>query len=805
MLQNYLKIALRSLTKHRFFTVLNIGGLALGMSCCLTVILIVRDQLNYDTFHPQSDRICRVNTLNADMKIATSPYPMGDALKSDFSMVASTVRLVRSMQGTDATTKTGLTLGISGFFTEPSFFSIFGFQLKSGNSATVLSEPNTIVLSEKVAAHFFGNNNPIGEILTLKGKGTYTVTGVVAETPGKTHIEFDCLASVSSLEAIEQQYAPEEAQEKVLDNWENHFMSYLYVLLQPGKTKADLDHALATIAATRHEAGKSDKDAVFFAQNFDKITPKPEIYANELGGGAPWFFIWGLSAFVLILTIFPCLNYANLALAQALARSKEVGIRKAIGAGNMDVKKLVWAEAILTSLIALVFAFLLHFPLNHFVMDYFPARANLDNLHAGPVDWLIFIAFALLVGFLAGWLPARRLSRINTLTALRSNSAGQSAGRSRVNWRTTMLVGQFSMALIFMIVVVTLWSQMEYMSVANYGFDKSNLLTVEVQGNKTDVVADEFAKNPYVTGVTRTSVLIASNNLQGVPLKRQRGGEPDGNDWINCAAVDENYIPVMGLQLVAGENFEKMAKGTRENAIIVNEKALEPYQLGTAAEAIGKTLWLNDSTPVAVRGVLKDFNYRILEERIEPFALRCAPMEHHLIHVRIAPGDPQKAMASLEASWNKLDVIHEFKATFMEESIQKAYGHVTLVGGLISFFALMALSLACAGLLGMVTYTVSTKMKEIGVRKVLGASVPQITFTLSRHFLVLLGIATGLAIPVGYWLSGLFLNMFAYHISVGFMVLGGSATMVLALGLLAIGVQAVRAASANPVEVLRRE
>jgi len=803
MLINHLKIAFRNLIAHKFFSLLNIVGLALGMSACLTVILIIRNQLSYDHFHPNPDQVFRINCQQEDgMKLATTPYPLGDALVRDFSVVESGVRLVRSIQGIDATTASNLTLPVSGFFTEPSFFKVFGFQLEAGNTATALNEPNTMVISKKTAERFFGNKNPLGETLTLRDKGIYRITGVVAPPPGKSHLEFDCLASAGSMTAIEAGYTPGEAAEKVVENWENRYMVYGYVRLNPGKNASDLAVALAAIEKVRANAGKADHTLRYFSQNLGDITPKSEMLVNDPGAGAPWFFIWGLVAFVAILIVFPCLNYANMAVARALSRTREVGVRKAIGARVGDIKRLILTEAVLTSLIALAVAWALHLPLNHFVETGFPEGMMPFELQADALDWAIFIAFGMVVGVLAGWLPARRLAKLQPTSALRGNTGHQLQPLSRFNWRKVMLVGQFSVSLIFMIVVATLWSQMRFMTLANYGFQKENLLTIELQGNTATTVGAEMSQDPRVTGVCATSVVLAGNNLQGIPLQVERGGESPG---IHCASVDANYIQVMGLELIAGENFPENRASEKEQYLILNEKAVESFELGTPAEAVGKTLWLGDDTPVAIRGVIRDFNYRNFEHGIEPFALRYAPFEHVILHVRIAPGDPSVALAALEGIWKKIDSVHPFKSEFMEESMSRAYSHVTLMGWLASFFAVLALSLACIGLLGMVTYTVSARVKEIGVRKVLGASVSDVTLLLSRHFMLLLGIAVIIALPVAYFVSNLFLNLFVYRIEVGGLILGGSTLALLALGLLTVGIQVVRAALANPVESLRSD
>ncbi|MBP6828289.1 MAG: FtsX-like permease family protein, partial [Saprospiraceae bacterium] len=498
---------------------------------------------------------------------------------------------------------------------------------------------------------------------------------------------------------------------------------------------------------------------------------------------------------------------ANLAVARALARAKEVGIRKVVGARDGDVKRLFLVESVLTALFALVFAWAIHLGLNRYIETNILSEINYRgsdpiSFRADAVAWVVFIVFGVVVGLLAGWLPARRLAKWRPARALRGQMSGAGDRISRFGWRKVMTVGQFTVSLIFMIFVATVWSQLQFLTMADYGFQKENLLTFDLKGNNAATLAAEIEQDHRVTGVSAASILIAGNSLQGDQIQRERGGEKTG---IYNLYTDEKYVPVMGLNLVAGENFPADANPDREQYILLNEKAVAAFQLGTPAEAVGKTLWLNDSTPLAVRGVLRDFNFRPLKTEIEPFALRFLPKSTGFLHVRLAPGDPGPALASLESIWKKTDLLHPFEATFMEEKMRNAYRDIEIMGGLIGFFALLGLSLACLGLLGMVTYTMSAKVKEIGVRKVVGASLAQVVLLLSRNYLVMLGLAVALAMPVGYYLSNVFLGFFAYRISVGFFILGGSAVMLLVFGLLTVGVQTVRAALANPVKSLRSE
>lgn len=813
MFQNDLRIAFRNLRTNKFFTLLNVVGLALGMSACLTVILIIKDQLSYEKFHSNAAStyrlLCQADSRDEDgrAKFASTPFPLGETLVNDFAVAEKSTRLICGLNDNDATTATNQTLPISGYFAEPSFFEVFSFQLDVGNAATALSEPYTIILEKKTAVRFFGDQNPIGQTLAIKGWGTYRVTGVAALPAGKSHIGFECLASMSSVSAVEAAYKPNEEENKIVGNWENRFMTHNYVRLRPGKTQADLEAALLVLSEKRSKANKLGENIHFFAQNLLKITPAPELLANEIGFGLPWIFIWVLAAFVVLLTIFPCLNYANLAVARALARAKEVGVRKVSGARDSDLKRLFLTESVLTSLFALSLAWVLHLVLNGFIKQNILSEINNRgtepiSFEADATTWLVFILFGITVGLFAGWLPAHRLSKMHAATALRGEMSGHNKSGSRFGWRAMMTVGQFAVSLIFMIVVATLWNQMQFMTLANYGFQKENLLTLDLKGNTASTLAAEIAQDHRVKGVCASSILIAGNSLQGTDIQREPGGEKTQLFFIH---TDQNYVPVMGLRLVAGENFPEDSNPKQEQYILLNEKAVTQYQFGTPAEAIGKTLWLTDSTPVTVRGVLADFNFRPLNETIKPFALRFSPKDCGVLQIRLNPGDPAPALASIESIWKKTDAVHPFEAAFMEEKIRRAYSAIKILGGLIGFFALLGLSLASLGMLGMVTYMVGAKVKEIGVRKVVGASVGQVVLLISRRFLVLLGVAVGLAVPIGWFLSNFMLDFFAYRIPVGFSILASSSSILLFFGLMAIGVQTVRAALANPVKSLRSE
>jgi putative ABC transport system permease protein len=801
MLINYFKIAWRNLNKHRFFTLLNVLGLAIGMSACMTVILIIRNQFSFDKFHPDADRIFRVNTQMYDdgrSRLATSAYPLGAAIKEGYASVEAKTSVIRNIYDWDLKLQDGQTFQVGGFMVEPSFFDLFAFKLEAGNPATALVEPNTVVLSKKASERYFNNSNPIGQVIELHNKGAFTVTGVLETAPGRSHLEFDVLVSASSMRAIEA----ENTEEKILENWQNLYMSHTYVRLARGQTKSDLERDLAALADAKNKDLPEREKATYFVQNLHDISPLTEMLSNESSSAAPMFFIWGFSVFIFILTIFPCLNYANLAISRLLSRTREMGVRKAIGAQKSDLRQLFLAESVLTALIALGLSSVVHLALNQTVINYFPPAAKLEGLRAGWSDWAIFGLFAIGVGLVAGWIPAQRIAKIQAALAIRGNSSGEVKPK-RQTLRSAMLVGQFALSLVLMIVVATLWSQMRFMTLSDYGFQKENLLTIELQGNDAKIVGAELLQHPQVMGVAATSVIMAGNNLHSTYVYTQPDAERQN---LHCAYVDGQYVPVMQLKLLAGQNFpEGNHQDGQDRLLMLNEKAVTKFGFERPADAVGQTLWLADTTPARITGVLADFHYRSFEGGIEPFGLVWGAPDKHLLQVRIAAGDPIKTMSALTAIWKKVDPVHAFKATFMEESMQKALGGIRFMGGLVSFFALLCLTLACMGLLGMVTYSVGSKVKEIGIRKVMGASVREVTLHLSKRYLWILGIAILIALPAGYALSNLFLSIFAFRIDINAFILGGSVFILMVLALLTVFVQAGIAALANPVKSLRSE
>ncbi|MEO6758032.1 MAG: ABC transporter permease, partial [Saprospiraceae bacterium] len=669
MLINDLKVAWRNLRKHKFFSLLNITGLALAMSVCLVVIMVIRDQLDYDLWHLFPERTFRVDTEaqrkeGGVEKYASTTYPLGGTLQNDYAITEAVVCLSRGPNG-DAI-GAGKTLAVEGFFTNPSFFRVFGFELAAGDPGTALNAPFSIILSQSTAEKFFGQENPLDKTLTFKGYGSFKITGVLKKNPGKTHLEFDVLASGSSLPAIEKAYPPEEKEFAVLDNWTNYYASYLYVLLQKGKTKSDLDAALAEISATRYQnltLETRDAGYRFYAQNLLNITPAPDLLSNNLGRGIPMLVLWALLGFVLLLIIFPCLNYANLTIARALTRAKEIGIRKVVGARRPALIRQFLTEAVLTSVLAFGLAwcikfFLIAYLQKNLFIDLLSVESRTQMQHDDWLTWLLFGSFALVVGLVAGLLPAFYLAGFRPADTLRD-----SGGRrlfSRLNLRKALIVLQFAISLVFIIVVSSMRRQMDYTLAANYGFNKENIINIDLQGQPVDRLATEIARDHRVLQVSAISHPIGTWSDSDTDIRRTKDAEPI---TIRDYAIDRNFLDNHGLALVAGENFPAEASPVRQRYVIFNEKALEILNLGSPKDAIGKTVWFNDSTEVRVQGVVQDFHFRPMTDVVGPLVLRYAPQELHYLNVRAIPGEPSGVLSMLSSLWKQTDANHPFEYT----------------------------------------------------------------------------------------------------------------------------------------------
>ncbi|MEP6583430.1 MAG: ABC transporter permease [Ginsengibacter sp.] len=801
MIKNYFKIAWVNLARNKSVSFINIFGLALGMSLCLLIITIVKDQFSFDKFHPDADKIYRINTEairknGSTEDYASSPYALAAFLRQNNSSTEKVVALANTLNG-DAIAN-GKQLGVSGLMTNGTFLDVFGFTLLYGDKNTALNEPNTIVLTEKTAKKFFGNKNPLNRTLAFKGLSDFKITGVLKMPPGKTHFEFDALGSESTIPSLEKQ-------EKIMlktDDWKNYYMNYTYVKISGSDQKEALEKELAFLSKDQYkklELESRDKGYKFYLQRLDKIVPGPML-SNNMGRGLPMPLLWVLITFAAIIIISAGFNYNSISLARSLSRAKEIGIRKATGAMRIQLIVQFLVEAILTALISLAVAIAFYEVVLKPGFQSLTIIQELDvSLNNDAGLFVLFFVFSIIVGLLSGIFPAMFLSKLNPVVALKD--LGGKSVLPKLAFRKVLLVVQFSVALIFVVTLINLYRQTNFVINADYGFQKKNILNIDLQGNDYATVKHTIEGYNGVKKVSGVSHIMGTWRDMNVDVRIHPA---DDKVTVRDYSIDANYLSNLNLTLVAGKDFTVDLPADRELFAIVNENFLKKFHLGNPTEAIGKTIMVDDSTPLSISGVLKDFHFKPFTYNLEPLLLRYSPKDVAYLNVLINENDKKNTIAQLEKSWRSIDSKHDFSFSFFEDDIKNTYTQFEDIGKMIRVIALMAVVIACLGLLGLVIFSIKRQVKEIGIRKILGATVSQITFFVSRSFMKLLAIATLIGMPLSILLNGFLLNTFATRINPLAGYIAGFISL-LFIACITIGFKIIRAAMANPVKSLRSE
>jgi putative ABC transport system permease protein len=681
------------------------------------------------------------------------------------------------------------TLPVRGAFVDAGFYDVFGYRLATGRPALA---PRTVLITHQTAERFFSRENPVGKTLSGADLGDFTVSGVLAPLPGKTHLEFDLLVSMSTVPLLHAG-RPGAAQPS---DWTTTDFNYTYVRLREGTPRAALDRVLPALAErARREAGPGmDRSYAFRSQAFSAISPAWEDL-NQSTWEPTLGTILGIGGMALVILVLAGFNYVNLTLARSLSRAREVGIRKVAGAHRSQLVRQFLAESVLLAFLALWLAY--------FMLLLLEALPAVRQWYGGgtPKDallWLFFVGFTLVTGLLAGLVPARILSAYHPVQVLKGEVGPRLPGR--MSLRKGLIVMQFAVSLLFMVFVTVYYRQFSFMATASYGFDRQGSINVPLEDVNPRVLAAEVARLPGVEGVGFTSGAFGFNAGQS------RYSPDKGRSFVDAHtfAVDRAYVENLGLSLRAGDNLAASVADTAGRFVLLNEKAVQALRLGSPREAVGKLVWLADTTEVQVAGVLKDFNYQNLSRPIRPLVLGYNPAGFRYLNVKVAPGSRRTIMADVARVWRQLSPYQPFGGRWYDEELYHHHLHLDDQMLMVVPTA-MALVIAFLGLLGMVTYTTALRTKEVGIRKVMGAGAGQIVFLLSRGFVVLLLVAGGIALPLGYAAGTMFLQFFAHHVSIGLAPLGVCFGAMLLVGGLSVGIQTYRAATANPARALRTE
>ncbi len=803
MIKNYIKIAIRNIWANKTFSFINIVGLSVSMSLGLLIILIVKEQYSFDNFHKDADRIYRVDTRalrvgGGSEDYATVPMPLATVLKENYSFTEDIVRLNRRLN--QDIVFGNVTVPVSGLFADPSFLKVFNFKLKKGDPNTALSSPAGLVLTQETAKKIFGSEDPLGNTIEIRGYGNFTISGVLDKFAGKTHLDFEVLASMNALPVLEKQNIMSPS----LESWTNYYSGLTYIKLQEGKKEADVNAVLAEISKKYYAGVKletRDRGYEFFLQPLTKISPGP-ILSNNMGRAMPKIILTFLSVLALVIMIMAGLNYTNLMIAKSLKRSREIGVRKVMGANRWQVFIQFVGESVFFSILALIVSyFILQFLKFSFLQFRLTQSFSVDLKESGII-YILFFLFAATVGIIAGLLPATYLSGFKPVHVLK-NKIGSKLG-TRITFRKVLMVVQFTLSMVFIICVLFIYQQVNFMLSKNYGINEKNIVNLQLQGNDHEKLANDIVK---VSGVKRVGAVSHSLGTSADRASDYRRNISDEPFVMRDFCVDENYLQNLEVKFVAGRNFRAGLSKERESEVILNETALKSFGFKDPSSALNQIIYSEDSAQLQIVGVVKDFNFRTMEYAIGPLAFRYRPQDFAMLSIAVDPAALNTVTPSITSIWKKYDVVHPIELITMERDIDNTYvetGYTDIVK-IIGYISFLAITLASLGMLGMVMYSTQLKIKEVGVRKVLGASVKDVTVLLSRSFVILIGISVLIGVPLGYILGNFFLQNFAFRISNTWLLVLLAIVIIGVIGFITICSQTIKAAMSNPVKSLRTE
>jgi len=810
MLKNYINIAFRNILKHRVFSFINIFGLAVAMSICMGIIMLVADQMMVDRHNNKAARIYRITSIpyHKDRNgepgdhFATTTLPVRDELLNNYTGIEKAVRLMRGFGNNwlELDPENDINVPVSGLFADPDVLDVFGHELLYGDSKTALIEPYSLVLTKKAAEKIFKVENPIGESLKVGTIGTYKVTGVIKETENRSHIVSEAFASMSTVKSLQAAHLIDGN----IDSWNNLYRGWVYILLEDGKTPEDIQPHLEEITKAHYSnlAPPNETLVKYSLQNLLDIVPG-KLLSNPIGSFMPWFIIYFLAGLAGIVLVTSCFNFTNLSIARSLTRAREIGVRKVTGATRLQLFIQFLSESVIISLFAMVLAVIMIYALRPFIIDLPFARFLHWNLSANYVVYGTFLVLSIIVGVMAGLFPAGVLSGFQPVKVLKD--LGNTKLMSKVGMRKALLVVQFSLSMIFILTVIVLNRQLNLVLHNDNGFTTENKLIIQ-RGEKENLetLKTELQKQSNIVSVSAASHLPMVGIEFGEDFKRSL----DEKDWQSMSSyfVDEDYIKNMGLTLVAGKFFSPEAGASNKNFIVVNEAAVAEYKFGSNADAIGQTLiWGKDSTELVILGVVKDYYAGLFEEKLEPLCLLNIPEKFSLIQIEYT-GDFKQASSTVQQVWASVNPGLKVELKDFKKELGVLYDIVMgTLAKLLGFIALLAIIISSLGLLGMATYTIETRKKEIAMRKILGSSDGSLIYILSKGYISILVIALLIAVPISYFMNTAWLELMAFHVSVDFWTIALGVIVLAFFGLFTIGSQMIQATRINPVENLKND
>jgi ABC-type antimicrobial peptide transport system permease subunit len=796
MIGSYIKTSGRNLARNKLFSAINIIGLAISMSVGLLMISFMSDLLLYDRYNENGDRIYRVSTtlIQKDSEsndFASSSIKTGRLIREKVTGIEETTTIRLSFRG-DAKVDDNV-VPIEAYYADPSIFRVFTFPMLEGDPATALKDPYSIVLTEESAKKIFGNEEALGKSI-LFDTTQYQVTGVMKDIPFFSHVRFESLVSFATAER-------QNADSRHFDSWSSMWSNHVYVLLPENGDVPSIQSQLDEIAKTENAVDENIQRQLSLQPLYSIALGKD--MSNNIGPSIPAIVAWIISGLAFIVILSACFNYTNLSIARSLRRFKEIGLRKVIGAGKAQVRQQFLSEAVIVSFLALIIAFVLFLVLREPFLNLAPELQNIIKLQLNPKLIVTFVAFSIVIGVVAGFLPALFFARVNVIQALKDTTSVKVF--RHLSLRKSLVVVQYTLTLAFITATMIGYTQYKSILAFDLGFTTENVLNIQLQKNKPELLVKELIEMPEVITTSKSAMVTSVGNYWGGYIKYKVTNDST-LIWENL--VDENYFPLHGHKFVAGQNF--VARPATEDAateVIVNENTIKKFSIanGDPVKAIGEEVEI-DRKKLTIVGVLKDYHFGKMDNLIEPVIFKYITDKPGYLNVKIQSNDLPATLAKIEKAWKEIDRVHPLKATFYTDAIESSYSEFSAMLKTIGFLAFLAVSIASLGLFGMVVFTTETRLKEISIRKVMGATSGNLILLLSRGFIWMLSISAIIALPATYFLfEGVVLTNFPYHTPVGVPELFVGLLCVLVIAVAMIGSQTLKAARSNPASVLKSE
>ena len=786
MFKSYLKTAFRAFRRQKAYSFINVFGLAVGLGCSLLIVLWIQDEVSYDRFHEEGDQLYRVKrNYFSDDQIYTwdaIPKPLAQVLEDDYPEITDAVLI--TWQETILLTSGDQAFREDGHHAGPAFFEIFSFPLLQGNPATALTDPHAIAISESLARKLFGpdwHDTALGQTIRMENRLDLTVSGIFEDVPATSTLQFEFVIPIE--EFIERN--------DWVEHWGNSGLR-LFVRLEEGADPDLVTAKIENIIKENHESA----DALLFLQPYTDAHLYSDFEDGQLvGGRIEYVRMFGVVA--LFILLIASINFMNLSTARSARRAREIGVRKAVGATQRTLVGQFIGESVLTALVALVLGLIM-------MLLALPAFNELTGKSIAinfldPMTWGTLLGLALLTGLLAGSYPAFYLSSFNVIGVLRGAVVRRPGA---VGVRKGLVVFQFALSTLLIIGTLTVYTQIDYIRSKNLGMDRDNLLYTNLEGGvaeQYEAFKQELLQKPGIAGVTTSSqnpLSVGSSTSD----PDWGGKDPESEVLFHIINAHYDFIETMKMEMADGRTFSKDFATDSVNYVI-NEASARAMGMDNP---VGERLefWGQEGEII---GVVKDFHMNSFYEPIEPTIIRLDADNTWMLFVRTEAGKTQEALAGLEALHATFNPDYPFTYRFLDENYERTYRSEIVIGQLANYFAILAVFIACLGLFGLASYTAEQRAKEIGIRKVLGASVPNLVTLLSREFIMLVLVAFVLAIPLAYYLMNQWLSNFAYRVEISWWIFLMAGLTALGIAWLTVSYQSIRAALANPVKALRTE